>query len=54
MKIRFFKNSAKPCGKFKHIGHDKKKKKTKTKTKTKTIDSVVYIELLLWFEDLSS
>jgi hypothetical protein len=28
--------------------------KKKKKTKTKTIDSVVYIELLLWFEDLSS
>jgi hypothetical protein len=35
MKIRFFKNSAKPCGKFKHIGHDKKKKKNKNKNKNK-------------------
>jgi hypothetical protein len=35
MKIRFFKNSAKPCGKFKHIGHDKKKKKKKNKNKNK-------------------
>jgi hypothetical protein len=35
MKIRFFKNSAKPCGKFKHIGHEKKKKKNKNKNKNK-------------------